>query len=265
MKFYEELEQLNIIRNQSLNEFQKLKVEEQIELEEASARIRQKYLELSKSKYQELRKNNDRMDSYCQMLADYSSFDARDIGVVLASLIKTFEGINYVYQDTYYDKKETKQLVFDKEETDIRTRLRIIVIEEYKSKFYSEDEIDSLIKTGKAIILSSTKTFGGQILFYRADVENHSLEQCVKWEKFSYIKDFIDGLISHKLEKKTKHISRDELEKAKIDFIAKNVKHIEDHYRIIAAQKAEQMQENLNIEYEIRQARLRKLLESEES
>lgn len=265
MKFYEELEQLRKIKNQCLSEARGLEDQKQSELETTRMQIIEKYSELSKSKYKELGEHNDRIDSYCQMLAEYSFFSTRDIGNIIASLIRTFEGINYIYQDTYYDKKEFRRLAFDTEETEIRSRLRIIVAEEDKSNSYSDDSVDSLVKRGKAIILSTTETMDNQIPFYEANTNNHSLDQCIKFGKFAYVKEFIDELISYKIEKKSKYISFEELECLEIDFITSRVEQIEDNYRVVEEQQEEQMKQKLATDKENRQLRLRRILDKKKN
>lgn len=223
--------------------------------------IVKKYEELSKNKCQKLNEYNDKIDACCQNISEYFYFSIQDLGNILVSLISTFEGTNYIYQDTYYFKKEVKRLAFDTEETMRRTRLRIIVAEEYKSNLCSDDMVHSLVENGKAIVLSDTETVDDQISFYAVASCNHSLEQCIEFGRFSYVKDFIDGLILYKIAKKSKVISYEELKSIELDYIASHAEQIEENYRLIGKQREEQMQQKLDVESKKRQLLLKGILD----
>ncbi len=98
MKIYEELEQLIKTKNLCLSEARLIEEQKQEELETTTAQIVAKYTELSKTKYKELSEQNAKIDSYCQALSENSIFNKSIIGHTIASLIRTMEGINYVYQ-----------------------------------------------------------------------------------------------------------------------------------------------------------------------
>lgn len=263
MDFNLELEQLRQNKKQCLVEARSIEEKKQEELKQITRQINDKYSELSKNKYKELEEHNDRIDAYCQLLESYSYFDERTIGNTIASLMRVFEGVNFIYQDTYYFTKKIQQLAFDSEETNIRKHPRIIVEAEYRDEPYSDDRtsLNSLVKNGKALVLvDDADTLGKGVAFYYANTESHSLEQTVKFGKFSYVKEFIDILISYKMENKLKSIPFDEIVKLKRDFIASRLDQIEENYRIIEQQQENQMKQKLSTERENRQLRLRRIL-----
>ncbi len=72
-----------------------------------------KYAELSKTKYQNLGEHNSRTDAYCRLIESHSYFNAKNIGSVIASLIRIFEGTNYIYQKAEYHTTEVEMLAFE--------------------------------------------------------------------------------------------------------------------------------------------------------
>lgn len=258
MDFYNELDKLRKKKKQCLYEVRSLDEQKEKELEIEKKRILHKYSELNKIKNEELARHYENIDSYCQMVASYSVFSGREIGNILACLVRNFEGFNYIYQNTAFGKKESQQLAFDSEETTIDTRLRMIVAEEEKSHFYSNENVDRLVESNKAIVLSTTKD--SEIPFYKVHMGSHSLNLCVKFGKFTYLKEFIDEVISYRIENKLESISYDMLEAMAIDFIVSHLDNIEENYRLIEKNREEQMKQQLLKEKEDRQARLQRML-----
>lgn len=253
MNFSTELEKLRKIKKQCLLEANSLEAEEIDELAKAKERIQKIYEKLKDYKYQELRKNNDKINSYCQKIEVYSIFNANEIGNIIANLMITFEGENYVYQDTYYELEKEKTHTLRTEVNRIKSHIKIIVKQGNKSDLYTAHDINSLLKNKKIIILNSTDTQEDEIQFYRANTGNHSIEQCVRFGRFNYVKEFIDELISYKIENKLKSISYEEVEDIKVDFIASRINQIEENYRLLNKQKEEQIaQERQNRELQLR-------------
>jgi len=266
MNFNEELQKLREVKKQCLSEVQNIEDEKHAELEkieEAKKRTVLKYAELSKVKYQELGKYNSRTDEYCRLIESHSYFNAKNIGSGIASLIRTFEGTNYIYQEAEYHTTEVEILAFDKQETKVTKHLRIVVSEDSRRNWYSDDRsenLNSIVRSGLAIILADD-TAEIEIPFYRANTGTHTLEQRVKFGKFSYVKDFIDELISYKIEHNLKDIPADEIERLKIDFISSRVDQIEEKYRLVAQQQEEQMRQKLDTDKENRQLLLKRVLD----
>ena len=184
------------------------------------------------------------------------------IGNAVASLIRIFEGVNYVYQDAFYF---TSQADIDSKSqaTTSRKRPRIVVQEEFKSSTYldSDNGLNSLVKNGRAIILvDDADTLEDGIPFYRANTEMHNLEQCVKFGKFAYVKEFIDTLIDYKVEHGVNYIDPEVLRKKEEDFIIARVDQIQENYNRVGQQQEEAMRKKLTADSEKRQATLQKVL-----
>lgn len=230
MDFNKDLNQLKKLKKQCLIERNRINDQEQDELaklDEKKNQIIEEYSKLKREKYEEMDICDDKIDSYCQIISDYSIFNVRDIGNVIASLIRTFEGINYIYTVEGFINK-------------------IVVIDNY------------LNTNEKELVLSSTET--EKIKFYKVNKNRHVLESCINYKGFNYVQKFIDELISYKMEKKSKDISKEELEKLKINFIASRIEQIKENYRIVEKEREEQMKEKLESEKEGRQLRLNRIL-----
>lgn len=169
---------------------------------------------------QRLLQHNDTMDAYHKLVESYSAFDSKKIGKALANLITEFEDTKYVYQEALCYRYSTTYHV------------RIIIAEENKCPYYYGDLISALVR-GKAIVLESCSidpnsslswhSIGTQIPFYRANITTHFLDTCVRYDNFYYVKDFIDELISYKMEHDLKDISSEELRELLIRFILSRI------------------------------------------
>lgn len=266
MNFNDELLKLREAKKQCLSEVQYIEDEKHAELEQiekAKNQVVLKYAELSKAKYRELGDHNSRTDAYCRLIESYSYFDAKNIGNAIASLIRVFEGINYIYQEAEYHTTKVEVLAFDKQETKVTKHPRIVISEDSRHNWYSDDRsenLNSIVRNGKAISLADDTT-ETEIPFYCANTSTHTLEQCVKFGRFSYVKDFIDELISYKIERNLKDLSSDEMESLKIDFISSRVEQIEKNYRLVAQRQEEQMKQRLEADKENRQLLLKRVLD----
>lgn len=269
MNFNEELQKLREAKKQCLSEVQGIEDEKNAELErieQAKREALSKYAELRQNKYQELTAHNNRTDGYCRLIESYSFFDAREIGYAIASLIRTFEGTNYIYQEADYYTTEVVPLAFDKSEDKVTRHPRIVIAEDCKRNWYSDNKgesLSSLVKNGKAIIISPT-AFDAKIPFYRANTGTHTLEQRIKFGRFSYVQAFIDELISYKMEHSLKDISSDELERLKIEFISSRVEQIEENHRLVAEQQEAQMRQKLEADQKNRKLQLQRIIDKKQ-
>lgn len=216
MKFFEELKQLEEVREQCLSEVKKIENEKNMELEQ----INQKYLNLSKSTYEKLKEQNDKIYSYYLKLEEYSNFYLGDIGNILADLIGIFEGKDYVYQRTYYNRYGYQYELVQEFVT------MIVQKNEYK-KFYNDKEFYALKHEGKSFVLLNNKQSDYRISFYKVNKEEYSLIQNVDWEKFDYVQEFINEVILYKISQNSKDISLEELKKLEIDFVLSQIEQIE--------------------------------------
>ena len=266
MSFNEGLQRLRDAKKLCLFEAQSIENErdtvlEQIEEERKSAILR--YAELRKAKYQELREHNSEIDKYCGWIEYYSYFDINIIGKAIASLIRTFEGTNYIYQEAEYHTTEMDTLASETQRIRVIKHPRIVVSEDSMHDSYYDykgETLNSLLKNGLAVVLADDETMS-EIPFYCANTSTHTLEQRVKFGRFSYVKDFIDELISYKMALGQKDISAGEIERLKIEFISHRVEQIQQNYTLVAQQQEEKMRQKLTTDSENRQLLLRRILE----
>ncbi len=268
MDFNDKLQKLKEEKKYCLSEVKNIENEKQTELEKINELKKQtllKYAKLNEVKYQELEKYNSEIDSYCQLIESYSYFDVKIIGKAIASLIRIFEGTNYVYQEAEYYTIGLENQKFIK----VVKHPKIVIAEGSRRNGYSDysgaesKNLHLMLKTGEAIILTNDMS-ELKIPFYHAKKENHTLELLVKIGKFSYVKDFIDELISYKIEHSLKDISLTEIENLKIDFISSRKEQIEENYRLVTEQQEKQMKKKLENDKENRQLLLKRVLDKKE-
>lgn len=260
MSFNSELEQLRKKKKECLAEARDIDVQKEAALDSAIKAINDKFSEASKEKYRELEAHNNDIDAYCSEVAEYSFFSDSQIGNAIASLMRVFEGVNYIYQEgAFYFTSEIKE----SGKSTVRKHPRIVVREDSKLDTYLDNGngLNSLVKNGKAIVLiENADSLEKGIPFYHANGENHSLEQCVKFGRFSYVKEFIDVLVDYKIENGKMSITDDELECLEVDFISERVEQIQENYTRMSQQQEEEMRKKLAADNENRQATLQKVL-----
>lgn len=263
MNFNDELEKFEKSQKQYSDGCRDLEELTEEELRLATQEIQTKYLKRREEQLKELKENYEKYDDFCKVIASYSKFDDKVIGLVLADLISIFEGTPYVYQEADYNSTQVQRLAFDFNETKVQTRLKLVVAEECKTNSYSDSSNNPtmLSKDGKALILADeAHGWKSSITFYYANPFQHELRENVNFERFLYVKEFIDILISYKIENKTDRISQEILSQLEREFIASRVEQIEERYRLVEQQKEEQMKLQLKKECENRQLRLNKVL-----
>lgn len=235
MDFIEKLYELENERYRCLSEIESVEREKQSELEQIEQQKLQidlKYDGIMKTKQRDLNEKNYKIDAYCMSIASHSCFDAKEIGNAIASLVSTFEGKTYVYQEAEY--RITQSAVWG----DHIKHIKIIISEEDMQLRYSDGmgypdsrvgNLAVLLKDRKAILLArqSYDTIGTKIQFYRANPELHTLEQAVRLDDFPYIDNFIDELISNRI-KRPLGTQPDSIEKLKTDFISSRAEEIEE-------------------------------------
>lgn len=126
---------------------------------------------------------NDKIDLYRQLVSDYSIFNVRDIGNVIASLIRTFEGINYIYYETQCETKKYKFLLptLNKDVPTVVRFIKKIVTDKNNLNTYE-----------KELVLSNTEKPIEKIQFYKVNKNQHVLESCMNYKEFDYVQKFID-------------------------------------------------------------------------
>lgn len=256
-----ELEKLRERKKHCLFDVRSIGERKQGELAQATKQINDKYSKLLENKYKELCELNYRTNDLYKVIEFYSYFDVKEIGDAISSLMSVFEGLRFIYQDTYYLTKQAQRFVFDCDETSVEKHVRIIVAEEYSDESYSDNRtsLNLLIKNEKAFVLDEdTDIIKKEVPFYYLNMNSHSLEQTINFGKFSYVKDFIDILISYKIENKLKNISFDEVVKLETEFIESRLEEIKENNSIMGQQQEKQMQQTYEPEREKRQLMLKR-------
>lgn len=270
MNIQEELKKLREAKEEISTKLKNYEAKKQSDLAEAAKQINEKYADLIKPEAEKLDNHNKKITNFYHSLSAFSNFNASDIGHILANLISIFEGINYVYQEEEYSKKDVVQYILDSDEIERKVYLKIIVAEEDKPTYYTEEIINSLVEQGKAIVLSDSQTRNKRLSFYKAAMTTESLKQCVDFTNFAYAKEFIDEVISHRIgdtisdipriEADIKDISYQELERMSQEFIGSKKEQILAHYQEVEAKREKQMKEKLALENVMRRENLEKVL-----
>lgn len=156
----------------------------------------------------------------------YSCFDMMSIGKTIASLIQIYVGKNYSYQEAYCYSNSGLYMGSD------FVYSAIIIEEESKCRNYPNNSIEELLNQDKAIVLvEDISPIDGDMHFYRKN-EYGRLIECVKYGKFSYVKEFIDSVIGYQIKNQKRNISFEELEVLKLKFITSKLDTIKENYKI---------------------------------
>ena len=238
MSYIDNLKMLNNEKNDKIAKENLLLSDMENELTFFAKRIKDKHLPKIQSAHNEIEECEQRIDEYCKKIEEYSTFDDQVIGEVLSSIISAFEKKAYFYQDACYYTSQTEYYLFEKREYDVCKQVKIIVAEserhtQYDDEYLGARSLNRLADRGLALILDEDiDPLSNKITFYRSNAINHNLIPKVNFEKFPYIKDFVDYVISYRMENNLKEISKEELDKIKVKFLIFNEEEIDSKYQI---------------------------------
>ena len=243
---------LVLTRNKYLSsqeEEEKIYAEMKEKLDEAKRKIKLSYQEkinLSKENRSTLQKD---LENYKKLLETYSTFNAEMIGNVIEKLVSLVEGEEYCYQEAKHETYEYKSTVFGKESFKINKNLLMIVKGNHKQGYYCDydeqnNEIHKLVKSSQAFVLTESK-FGykKQVTFYTAN--EGSMQSLIDFNKFGYVKTFINLVVQYRFEKHLDKISEKELLSIMNEFILSETEMIEDNYQKRAMEKQDQLRKKL--------------------
>ncbi len=135
-------------------------------------------------------------------IVDYATFDIAQIASILADLISIYEKEKYIHYS-----------VVDTRSNHSRNVLHMIVPNDIKEDLYSSKGLcSSFDTTGKALFLTyaaNNNSANKNISFYLPYHEG--VRPTINYGKFSYIKEFIDGVISYRMMNNIDEISTDML------------------------------------------------------
>lgn len=211
------------------------------------------YIHKKQNAYTRVGVLNEQIDEVCESIEYHSYFDSEQIGPLIAHLVTLFEGEEYVYQSAnYYSNKKDSKIEC----------IKLIVKNDKKQKeWYDERYVNSLVKNGNAIVITKAETWYPHldIYFYEAD-GLHRVNQCVSFGKFSYIKEFIDGVILYQMRNKQKLISVAELDSLELKFIKSKLEEIRKNYEVTDERRTQEFFSSVEHDKKIRERNLQKLL-----
>lgn len=236
------------------------------ELIEAERKIRLSYQErisLSKKKCSTLR--ND-LENYKKLLETYSTFNAEMIGNVIEKLVSLVEGEGYSYQEATHETYGYESTVFGSESFRTNKKILMIVKGNHKHEHYydydeKENKIYELVKSGQAFVLAENEfVYDKHITFYNAN--EGLVKSLIDFNRFSYVKTFINLVVQYRFERHLDEISEKELLSIMNEFILSEKEMIEDNYKKRAMEKQEQLRQQL-IQEQLRHDEEMKLIEFE--
>lgn len=199
-----------------------------LELNEVKGRHIRELQKLSR----EINESSQKVDSFCKLVEHYSSFDSKEIGEVLAEILSTLKGQEYIYQETL---RYTSKVDENGKRVPLVIPYRIIIEKIFAHDSYLDDNIslDDLVNGNMALLLDKGLPFSKrQIRFYCANEKEHDLNALIKFKMPSFLKDrlliidgyvivaeFIDFLIEYKITNKIESIPLEKLNELKDGFI----------------------------------------------
>lgn len=233
----------------SQDEEQKLYKKMNHEIAESARKIKLSYqekIDLSKKNCTALKQE---LENHRNLLEKYSTFDSELIGSVIEKLITLFEGEEYSCQEANHETYEYKSTVFGSESFKVNKKILMIVKGSQKQEYYhdyneQDNEINRLMSNEQAFILAESKyNYSKNITFYT--VYEGKLKSLIDFNKFSYVKDFIDLVVEYRFKNNLDKVSEKELLSLMSELVLNKKEIIEDNYKKRALEKQEQLEQQL--------------------
>lgn len=244
-----ELERLQREKKDLTQSINDNKIKKENEIMEAQRLIEEKYDGLIQKDDRNLCETKSAIDFLKKKIAECSEFNgecARTLISMIIDIIKVYEGKNYIQQTLIYSLDSKRP---------IKTQRANVIISKNRKldKDKSESQLSKInirIKEGNALVLNWNDSFSDSkyIKFY--DLKDNNIKHNVSFGKFNYIKEFVDYIISYRLENGLKEITTKEIEKLEIMFLRDNLYEIREYHEYLAEKEKEvaieQAQENAN-------------------
>lgn len=194
------------------------------------------------------------LENYKKLLENYSTFDFKLIGSIIEKLVTLVEGEEYSCQEANHETYECEITVFGGELVKVNKKILMIVKGSQKQGYYYDyneqnNEVDKLVKNGQAFVLKDKYSHKKNITFYTT---YGGRPKClIDFNRFFYVKDFIDLVVEYRYKNNLDKISEKELLNLMSEFILSKKTMIEDNYRKRALEKQEQLNQQL-IEEQLR-------------
>lgn len=156
----------------------------------------------------------DEMYAYNRVLQRYSTFNRRDILLVLSSITSSIEGVSFSYIIKYSHKD------YFNNKFDFSVLVESSAYE--KNKGFITD-IETLEKLRKVLFISFKESNPSDLCFYELNYQNHEFGSPVNFERFPYLEEFIDEVVVYRIKHKLEKISFEELERLKREFLMKKL------------------------------------------
>ena len=168
-----------------------------------------------------------------------SNFDIESISKVLIDLINIYDGKRFVLSNIFYIDDELNCYI----DGEVKALINVDKVENMSRLSH----LNILQKEGNLIALDWHKSSKNISFYCRNICKNHDLINNIKLNKFPYLKNFIDFVISYKIENNKIDLTKEELEDLKNKFVYDNVDEIQQYHDIVyfeAEKKYEKELEN---------------------
>jgi len=219
MNFQEKIKGFKDKKRGYVQEYSNLSMAEREELSTLKYEIETKFMVLKNEVNHKSKILEEEILEYCSKLDKCVTFEANEIGPVIAEIVTALENEEYLYQGgvCYHITAFDYNRKINKTKTP-----SIIVAKARLCDFYLESgtrNLQAIINDGKAFVLTERgSNLDQKINFYQVDGWNCLLIPQVNFGYFSYINDFIDEVISYKMEHDFT-LDQEELENLKKSFI----------------------------------------------
>jgi len=255
--FKDKILELKKIKKELINEEISLNDKKMEEVKSTINLINKKYDPKIRAVNLDISKIEKEQNDYNVIVQIASMFMINSTVKIMRDLIRIYEGKNFVYEKIRYcpDSKriiiqeDAKVLVYDKRMKFIKDGIDI-------SKLYA------LQKSGDGIVLDwrEESIYKKFICFY--SFSDNELKINVKLNRFPYLKQFIDYVISYCIENNCYRgcLTEEQLEDLKIKLIKDNVEYIQKYHEKVRNDEQEEFNKQLNKNIEYRAKQLRKAL-----
>lgn len=257
--FNEKLAELRNLRKELIIKERNLQDNMKKEKEEAIKAIGDKYLPEIKKTSLNILKSEEDISNFNKNIVKCATFDCQFMIKIMREFIRLYEGENFIYKNIRYcpnPKQRIKQnraqvLISDKRDNFIKDGIDIF-------KLYS------IQKNGDGIILDWNERLlsSNSISFYRL-TEDDELKTNIKLNRFPYLKQFIDFIVSHCLSNenyKELYLTENEIEDLKKQFILDNLDNIKKYHDMVKFNEQLKFQEEVDKNAEYRDKQLVKAL-----
>lgn len=241
------------------------KIEE--EIKEAEKKIRESYQSQIDQVNKDIITSDGEYEDCKKLLKKYSTFDYKMIGSVIAELMSIVEGEEYSYQEAVHETYCREATVFGSESFPVKTRVLMSVKSNYKETHFHDyddenNEVNRLVRDGHALVLAEEKHFSKNTINFNGIFATH-----VDYDKFPYVKEFINSVVQYRYEFNLDEISKKDLLSLMNKFILSKKELIKENYakRMLERQeqlRQEMIKEQLRYEAKMQQMGLDAILEN---